>query len=262
MKDKDYLWLHLRDLPYFRAMLRAVEAKFYKDLELAAPTLDIGCGDGHFASIAFDRKLDVGLDNWEEPLAEAHKRGVYHTLIKADASRIPYPKDYFGCIVSNSVLEHIPAIDAVITEAGRVLKKGGVFYFCVPNHQFNPALSGTRWLNALGMTSLAARYQQLYDRVARHQHLDAPDVWSMRLESNGFRVERWWHYFSPAALSVLEWGHLFGLPSLLVRKLTGRWHLVRQPWNFALTRRLVEFSYREAVSIPDGVCTFYITRKL
>jgi hypothetical protein len=51
MDDKDYLWLNLRDLPYFRAMLRAVEAKFYQQFELSAPTLDVGCGDGHFGRI-------------------------------------------------------------------------------------------------------------------------------------------------------------------------------------------------------------------
>ena len=56
MSEKDYLWLHLRDLPYFRAMLRAVEAQFYQEFELPAPTLDVGCGDGHFATIAFDRR--------------------------------------------------------------------------------------------------------------------------------------------------------------------------------------------------------------
>ena len=38
---KDYLYLHLRDLPYFRGMLRAVEAQFYQEFELPAPTLDV-----------------------------------------------------------------------------------------------------------------------------------------------------------------------------------------------------------------------------
>src|SRR4030067_3112346 len=71
MKDKDYLWLNLRDLPYFRAMLRAVEAQFYQAFELPAPTLDLGCGDGHFASIAFERKLEGGLDPWSGPIHQA-----------------------------------------------------------------------------------------------------------------------------------------------------------------------------------------------
>ena len=49
---KDYLYPHLQALPYFRAMLRAMEARWYQDVELTEPVLDIGCGDGHFASIA------------------------------------------------------------------------------------------------------------------------------------------------------------------------------------------------------------------
>ena len=59
---KDFLWLNIRDLPYFRSLLRAVEAQFYEEIDLSAPTLDVGCGEGHFASLIFDRKIEGGLD--------------------------------------------------------------------------------------------------------------------------------------------------------------------------------------------------------
>ena len=36
----EILWAHLLDLPYFRAMLRAVEHSFYLELPLERPTLD------------------------------------------------------------------------------------------------------------------------------------------------------------------------------------------------------------------------------
>ena len=71
MDEKDFLWLNLRDLPYFRGMLRAVEAQFYQEFELQAPTLDLGCGDGKFARTTFQRKLDVGLDPWAGPIHQA-----------------------------------------------------------------------------------------------------------------------------------------------------------------------------------------------
>lgn len=61
MPKKDFLRLHTRDLPYFRAFLRAVESCFYQDVELSSPTLDVGCGDGNFAELTFDRKLEVGV---------------------------------------------------------------------------------------------------------------------------------------------------------------------------------------------------------
>ena len=34
---EEILWQHLSDLPYFRAMVRAVEDKFYQGLELPGP---------------------------------------------------------------------------------------------------------------------------------------------------------------------------------------------------------------------------------
>ncbi len=259
---KDFLGIHLRDLPYFRAMLRAVEARFYQDLELPAPTLDLGCGDGDFAEIAFDRPLEVGLDPWAAPLGEARQRKVYQGLVQADAGKMPFPDHYFASAVSNSVLEHIPHLDEVIIETGRVLRPGAMFYFCVPNHNFNPNLSGTRFFERLKLPGLAQKYARLYDRIARHQHLDSPDVWQPRLEKAGFEIVQCWHYFSPDALHVLEWGHLFGLPSLLVKKATGRWHLVQSSWNFALTRRMVQPYYDERVPQPRGTCTFYIARKV
>ena len=42
MVDKDYLWLNIRELPYFRGILRAVEARFYQEFNLAGPVLDMG----------------------------------------------------------------------------------------------------------------------------------------------------------------------------------------------------------------------------
>ena len=78
VKKKDYLWLHVRDLPYFRGLLRAVEARFYMDVDLPEPCLDLGCGDGHFAKIAFDRPLEVGLDPWWGPIkVHGEPSGVY-----------------------------------------------------------------------------------------------------------------------------------------------------------------------------------------
>lgn len=51
--ENKHWWVQLQALPYFRALLRAVEADFYKDFELTAPVYDLGCGDGHFASQVF-----------------------------------------------------------------------------------------------------------------------------------------------------------------------------------------------------------------
>jgi len=122
--SNDHLWMHISSLPYFRGVLRAVEARFYENIDLPAPAIDLGCGDGHFASLAFQRKLEVGIDPWQEPLREAAARGGYLKVLEASGSSIPYPDMFFASAVSNSVLEHIPDLDPVLSELARVLQPG------------------------------------------------------------------------------------------------------------------------------------------
>ncbi len=258
--SKDFLFLHVRDLPYFRALLRSVEAVFYQGLALPAPTLDLGCGDGHFASLTFDRAIEVGLDPWRAPLLEARRRGTYRWLVEADGGRMPFPNQYFASAFSNSVLEHIPHVEAVLEEVARVLQPGAPFVFCVPNPRFNARLSLAIFLDRVRLRSLAGLYRAFFTRISRHCHLDEPAVWQARLQRAGFTLERWWDYFPPRALAVLEWGHYAGLPSLVARKLFGRWILVPTRWNLALTERLVR-PYAEAKACADGVYTFYVARR-
>jgi len=260
MTSKDFLWLHLRDLPYFRAMLRAVEASFYQDLELPAPTLDVGCGDGHFASVAFDRPLEVGIDPWGGPIRQAARLGGYRSLVQADGGRLPFPDGYFASAISNSVLEHIPHVEAVLAETARVLKSEAPFIFCVPNPGYLSQLSIPPHLKSLGLLGLGEAYTDWFRRMSRVQHAEPPQTWQTWLERTGFVLDEWWHYFSPQAMRVLEWGHYFGAPTLLPHALFRRWIIAPVRWNLALTDRLVR-PYSQAVPDPQGVFTFYIARK-
>lgn len=259
---KDYLGLHLRDVPYFRALLRAVEARFYQDISLPPPTLDLGAGDGHFASLAFDRPPEVGVDPWWDPLVEASRRDIYPLLACAEGAKLPFPSGYFASAVSNSVLEHIPELDPVLQEIHRVLQPGARFVFCVPNQRFTAGLSTARFFERLGWDGGAEAYRRFFNRISRHEHTDDFPRWKERLARSSFRIENSWHYFSPGALKTLEWGHYFGLPALAAKVLFGRWILVRKEWNLSLTRRLVSSAYLEDPVRDDGAYTFYLTRRL
>ena len=242
----------MRDLPYFRAFLRAVESSYYQDLPLPEPVYDVGCGDGHFASLTFDQKIDVGLDPWHGPIHEAKKFGAYKGLVEADGAKSPFPSEYFSSALSNSVLEHIPHIDAVLAETARVLKKDAPFYFCVPN---------TRYFSELSISRVLGKpYENWFRRISRVHHADEPDIWQARLDKAGFKLVHWWHYFSPAAMRVLEWGHYFGVPSVFARVLTGKWIISRTDWNLWLTRKYVN-RYASPEAIEDGTFTFYIAQK-
>jgi len=252
MPEKDFLILHLKDLPFFRALVRAVEASYYQDIQLEGPILDVGCGDGHFASLVFHRKVDVGLDPWHGPIHEASRRHCYNMLVEADGGEIPFPDETFGSAFSNSVLEHIPHVEKVLMETSRVLKPGACFAFCVPNPAYFSELSLTR--------IFGKRYERWFRRISRVEHADDPVVWQERLERAGLKLERWWHYFPLASMRMLEWGHYLGLPSWIIHTFTGRWILVRNRWNLFLTEKLIRpYSGNEAVN--NGTFTFYIARK-
>jgi ubiquinone/menaquinone biosynthesis C-methylase UbiE len=259
--EKDFLWLHLKDLPYFRSLIRAIEARFFQDFDLPAPTLDVGCGDGHFATVAFEHPLDVGLDPWEGPIRAAARRGGYRSLVLADGGCMPFPSGHFSSAVSNSVLEHIPHVEAVLGETARVLKPGAPFLFCVPNNRFLESLSIGKNLDRVGLRRLGDAYRCFFNRISRHQHSDQPEIWLARLEAKGFEIEKWWHYLPPRGLHVVEWGHYFGLPSLFIHLITGRWVLVPRRWNLALTRRIIERYYIKDPRSDQGVYTFYVARR-
>lgn len=213
----DFLWAHLAELPYFRALLRAVEARFYQDLPIEPPVLDLGSGDGSFAAQAFAQPLDVGLDPWRAPLWESRARKAHRLLVLADGGHMPFADASFQTIVSNSVLEHIPHLDAVLAECRRVLKPGGYLLFCSPSERF------TDWL--VGGYILGNRYRRWFNRIARHHHCDSPAQWAARLARAGLSLERWWYYFSPRALRALELGHYLGVPNLIAKWVFGRWVL-------------------------------------
>lgn len=259
-QGRDFLWVHLRDLPYFRAILRAVEAHYYQDFALQPPVLDVGCGDGHFASVVFERPLDVGIDPWTGPIRQAGRLGGYRRLVQGDGGRMPFPEAYFGSALSNSVLEHIPHVQQVLAETCRVLQPGGLFLFCVPNPGYLAELSVPKALHGLGLGAAGEAYRAWFRRMSRVEHAEPVAVWRAWLEQAGLELERWWHYFPPAAMRALEWGHYFGAPTLLPHLLTRRWILAPYTWNLSLTRRLVE-RFADPTPHAEGVFTFYVARK-
>ncbi len=259
--DKDYLWLHLRELPYFRALLRAIEATFYQGLEFPGPVIDLGCGDGHFAQVAFDRPIEYGVDPDFRSLQEANSRGVYKQLLQSDGAFLPFPDSSIGSAFSNSVLEHIPHLDQVLPEIGRVMRSGAPFVFTVPNPGYKTELSFPNWLRRIGMKRASLAYREWFMRMSRTWNMDYEQGWAARLDRAGFEIIDTFRYFSPRALSVLEWGHYFGAPCLLPRKVIRRWIIAPTRWNLGLTDRLVR-RYYEAPRSEDGTYSFYLAQRI
>lgn len=259
-KSTDLLKAHLREEPAFRALLRAVESRFYDDFCFPRPILDVGCGDGSFASVTFNKALDVGFDPSRKSLVEAQERCAYRMLVQADGVHMPFADDQFGSALSNSVLEHIPVVEDVLQEISRVLKSGAPFYFCVPSDNFLSFLSVGRLLDALHAHCLAKRYRHFFNSISRHYHSDDAATWIARLERVGLSVECWWTYFSVEAVSALEWGHYLGLPSLIAKKMTGRWVVGPEDLYLRLTDHLLRGYYDEPLPKVGGYL-FFVARR-
>ena len=259
-KSDDFLWQQLKTIPAFRALLRAVEARFYQSVDLPQPVLDVGCGDGHFAQTAFDHPLQVGIDPWWRPLNKAVKSGRYTLPMQAMGDFLPFHDNCFSSAFSNSVLEHIPDIQPVLDEVGRVLQPDAPFVITVPSHFFTEYLGGAEFFTRIGLVGVADSYRSLFNRISRHAHTDAPEVWAERLALAGFQIERWQYYFSREALHALEIGHAQGVPSAIMHALTGHW--IIGPWesNLKWTERWVRPYYEEEFP-REGAYMFFLARK-
>jgi SAM-dependent methyltransferase len=261
LNGDDFLWRHLEELPAFRALLRAVEARFYQDLlPLDEPVLDVGCGDGHFASVAFHEPLAAGIDPHPGALGEAQGRGAYRVLAQALGGALPFASDQFATVVSNSVLEHIPVVDPVLAEIARVLRPGGRFIFCVPGQHFTELLFFSRLFRRLHLAGPAHAYERFFNRISRHSHCDGPQQWQARLAGAGLDLTVSFSYFSERALHALDLGHYFGAPSLIAKKLVGRWILAPTRWNLALTERWLRPLYQEPLPAV-GAYLFFVAEK-
>ncbi|MEJ5199065.1 MAG: class I SAM-dependent methyltransferase [Anaerolineae bacterium] len=258
---KDYLAEQLKDMAPHRALLRAVECKFMGRVPLVPPVLDIGCGDGHFASIAYGQlPLDVGIDVFARDLYEAARRpGVYRRVMFASATALPFADASFNTVVSNCVIEHIPDNAAVLREIARVLRPGGVFATTSPSEHFEEYLLGATIFRRLGLKGLAQAYGRFFDRISHHHHVYPPEEWRRRLSAAGFVVEEQTYYFSPAAHRRFDLSHYLGVPNLITKRLLGRWMLF--DWQRKLFARWLRPYYEEPLPAA-GAYQFVRCRKV
>lgn len=191
---------------------------------LEPPVLDVGCGDGHFASIAYEQPIDVGIDVLERDLREAASRpGVYRSLVLASAPALPFPDATFGTVVSNCVLEHVPDVDGALREISRVLRPGGTFATTLPSEHFGEFLLGSTIGRRLGIPALARGYKAFFNHISYHYHVYPPGVWQSKLEAVGLRVIEHRYYFSAAAHRAFDLSHYLSVPNLIAKRALGRW---------------------------------------
>ncbi len=208
-----------------RVLCRAAECVLLSQVEFPRPILDVGCGDGTFAAALFDEPVDVGLDPWRSQVEYSRRFSAYRLLVEASGERMPFPNDTFGSVMSNSTLEHTDSPAAILTEMFRVARPGATCVVTVPSEHFPRYLLGSSLFEAVRLKPAAKAYGAFMNRVSRHVHIEPPSTWSQWLEGAGFRILDWRYYFSRRDTMLLDLAHYLSIPSLITRRLTGRWVL-------------------------------------
>lgn len=255
---------HLREVPLHRVIIRSAEAVRFAALALPRPLLDVGCGDGHFAQVVCDAPVEVGIDRNCAAAREAVARGAYRQVVVATATRLPFPDQSFASVMSNCALEHIPELDRALHEIARVLRPGGLLACSVPSHRFTAYLVGATLPRALGLGALGRAYEAWFRRISTAYHTYDLDGWRARLAAAGFEVVRWQGYLGPAAMKLFDLSHYYGAPTLLSKRLTGRWVLVPDkvrwwPPERWLARWLVRYCEEDAGR--DAAYYFFVCRR-
>jgi SAM-dependent methyltransferase len=94
--------------------------------------LDLGCRSGAFTRNFLDGNEVVGLDVDRAALAKAAELGI-ETVVGDVEDPLPFPDESFDAVVAGELLEHLQFPDALVAEARRVLRPGGVLVGSVPN---------------------------------------------------------------------------------------------------------------------------------
>ncbi|MFT5444591.1 MAG: SAM-dependent methyltransferase [Myxococcota bacterium] len=169
--------------------------------------LDLGCGDGTFASVLFPAAPGLrwtGVEQDEIDAALATDSGQYEEVHLTKGEEMPFDNESFEVVFSNCVLEHIEGLEAVLAHVGRVLKPGGEFIFTVPSEDFYEALVIPRVLRALGLRRRRAQYIEHLDRRLEMINVFTMDEWREALAKNGLVITSEVPYATQRAASLWE----------------------------------------------------------
>lgn len=124
-----------------RLDVKASLLKKYANLEKGTLVLEIGCGTGEMSKRLSSSGASIIATDVAPELIRFAKDTIKHRNLNfqvADATKLPFPDNYFDVVLGRSILHHVNLAQCV-TEIKRVLKVSGRFIFSEPN-MLNPFL--------------------------------------------------------------------------------------------------------------------------
>jgi SAM-dependent methyltransferase len=151
------------------------------------PVLDVGCGDGFWWTQMQQRDREIyGIDISASEIAQA-KTKINAELTDVSA-QTPFPGVAFKEIVGNCSLEHVPDIDAALSNLRKAAAPDARLLMFVPTPRW--AYQGrTQSLFLKYAPRLAMTMSGALNGFFQHWHLYDAKVWTRLLEQNGWRVK-------------------------------------------------------------------------
>lgn len=257
---------YLSQVPLALGLERLAEAQLYESDSFQSPSLDLGCGDGLFASLLSEKSFQFGLDPdlRELQLGKIREPKAFETLLNNFGNDIPVPDKSLGTVISNSVLEHIENLDEVLSEVHRVLSDAGRFFVTIPTDRFETYGVISTFLRLVRFRAAERMWRKQYNRFWRHFHAYSPTRWAELLESNGFVIVRSFTYCPPHSCLRNDLLAHFALFSKLSKVTANRWILfppLRKHVLGPLTGLFLKIASRDSNSHPQGGLIYFELRK-
>jgi len=117
--------------------LKALTSLMRQTLHLRAEKyLDLGCGDGTSTVVvteALNVKKIYGVDIDYKELNKAKLKGIHVYKADLNLDTLPFNDEEFDVVSAFDVIEHLWNTDNLLSEAYRVLKRGGYYIITTPN---------------------------------------------------------------------------------------------------------------------------------
>jgi len=154
------------------------------------PVLDVGCGDGFWWTVREDERQKqeevYGIDISASEIAQARER--IHAELTDVSRETPFRGTKFEEIIGNCSLEHVPDIDAALSNLRKAASDRARLLMFVPTPRW--AYQGnTQKLLLKYAPRIAMSVSGALNGFFQHWHLYDAKVWQRLLEQNGWRVE-------------------------------------------------------------------------
>jgi SAM-dependent methyltransferase len=257
---RDFLTSCLQEWPASHALLRAIECRKLWRYPLAAPTLDLGCGDGILSGFLFPGPLEAGIDINRRDVGRAARNSTHRAVMAASATQLPFSEGAFASVFSNCVLEHLDDLDLALREIHRVLRPQGTLLTTVPTPGWESQgpLPALRRLGLHGVSNLLNRVLR---RFWHHVTMEEEEAWRLRLSRARMKLLVWEPYMAPAAYAAYARYLPCSVSSFVLRRLCGRWMLSKTMRRLVvpLLARLLRKAYE--AEDPTGACAVVLAVK-